>query len=110
MTASALEIALALYIRIVRLPPPDQEYRFAPPRRFRFDFAWPDHKLAVEVEGGTWGKSRHTTGKGYGKDCEKYNLAVLMGWRVLRFTGDMVRSGEAIGVIQEAMGRAQQKG
>lgn len=103
MTASALEQALSQHMRAMRFPEPDQEHRFAPPRRFRFDFAWPDQKLAVEVEGGTWGKSRHTTGKGYGKDCEKYNLAVLMGWRVLRFTGDMVRSGEAVEVIRRAI-------
>ncbi len=100
---SALEQALLHYIRAMQLPIPEQEHRFAPPRRFRFDFAWPEQKLAVEIEGGTWGKSRHTTGKGYGKDCEKYNLAVLMGWRVLRFTGDMVKSGEAIEVIRRAI-------
>lgn len=30
-----------------------REHRFHPTRRWRFDFAWPDEKVALEVEGGT---------------------------------------------------------
>lgn len=65
---------------------PVSEYRFAPPRRWRFDFAWPDHRLAVELEGGVWTGGRHTRASGYIADCDKYNAAVLAGWRVLRYT------------------------
>ena len=66
-----------------------REYVFAPPRRWRFDFAYLAAKLAVEIEGvvffgGT--KSRHQTARGLAADCEKYNAAVEAGWRVLRFT------------------------
>jgi very-short-patch-repair endonuclease len=71
------------------------EYRFHPERRWRFDFAWPSKKIAVEIEGGTWSGGRHTTGAGFEKDCEKYNAAVMLEWRVLRFTGKQVKSGEA---------------
>jgi very-short-patch-repair endonuclease len=71
---------------------PVTEHRFHPPRLFRFDFAWPDKKAAVEIEGGLYGKGRHTTVGGFNKDCEKYNLAVLDGWRVLRFTEKMLTS------------------
>ncbi len=79
---------------------------FHPSRKWRFDFAFPHlhPPLAIECEGGTWSrKSRHTSGRGFEKDCEKYNAATLLGWRVLRFTGDQVRDGRAIDVIVEAM-------
>jgi very-short-patch-repair endonuclease len=46
--------------------------------------------LAVEVEGGMWTRGRHVRGEGYEGDCEKYNAAVLGGWRVLRFTTGML--------------------
>ncbi len=73
-------------------PEPEREYRFMEDRRFRFDFAFPKARVAVEIEGGIWlAKGRHVSGVGYGKDVEKYNCAVLSGWRVLRFTGDMLR-------------------
>jgi len=56
----------------------------------------PQANLVAEVEGGTWRGGRHTSGAGFRKDCEKYNLALEHGWRVLRFTTDMVRKGLAI--------------
>lgn len=62
------------------------EHRFCPKRRFRFDVALPDKKLAIEYEGLFSAKSRHTTISGYVSDCEKYNLAQRLGWRVLRYT------------------------
>jgi hypothetical protein len=37
---------------------PTREYVFAPPRKWRFDFAWPDIKLAVEINGGIWNNGR----------------------------------------------------
>src|ERR1700727_1595622 len=84
---------------------PEREYRFALPRRFRFDFAWPDHKLAGEIEGGTWIAGRDSRGGGYEKDLEKYNVAVLAGWRVLRYTTQMVNTVPAIDQIMQALGK-----
>lgn len=81
---------------------PEREYRFAPPRRWRFDYAWPGLRLALEVEGGTWSRGRHTRGRGYANDCEKYNAAALAGWRVLRVTTDMVRDGRAFLLLDRA--------
>jgi very-short-patch-repair endonuclease len=63
-----------------------KEYRFHSTRRFRFDIAILEHRIAVEYEGIFSAKSRHTSIKGYTKDCEKYNLATVNGWRVLRYT------------------------
>lgn len=60
---------------------PEREYRFHPKRRWRFDFAWPSVKVAVEIEG----RGRHQTFTGYRADLEKYNEAVQLGWRILRF-------------------------
>ncbi len=65
---------------------PEQEYRFHPDRKWRFDFAWPDSRLAVEIEGLTRGGGRHQRMTGYTSDCEKYREAVRLGWRVLRYT------------------------
>ena len=59
-------------------------------RDWRFDFAWPNEKVAVELEGGTWVRGAHTRGRHFRSDCEKYNFAQLLGYRVLRFTGDML--------------------
>lgn len=85
------------------LPTPAAEVRFDSSRRWRFDRAWINCKLAVEIEGGTWVKGRHSRGAGMRKDAEKYNAAILQGWRVLRFTGDMVRDGSAIAVVVQAL-------
>jgi very-short-patch-repair endonuclease len=62
------------------------ELKFDEVRRFRFDWAIPDIKLAIEYEGLNSEKSRHTTKKGYAQDCEKYNLATINGWKILRYT------------------------
>lgn len=91
------------------LPAPQLEYRFAPPRRWRFDLCWPELLLAAEIEGGTWGQGRHSRPQGYERDCEKYNEAALLGWRVLRFTTAMVRDGRALATIERAFSGAIDK-
>jgi len=55
-------------------------------RKFRFDWAIPEYKIAVEYEGIFSTKSRHTTIAGFSEDCTKYNLALMNGWKVLRYT------------------------
>jgi len=79
---------------------PKTEYRFLKKRKFRFDFAWPDRMIAMEVEGGVWSGGRHTTGKGYTRDLEKYNLATLHGWEVYRFTTQDVTKEIAIAFMK----------
>lgn len=85
------------------LPVPEREYRFDSKRRFRFDFAWPDLLIAAECEGGVWTNGAHSRGKHYTSDCEKYNLAALAGWRIFRFTTDMISDGTAIATIESAL-------
>jgi len=97
------EETFALHCSIYKLTP-EREYQFCK-RKWLLDFAWPDKKLAVEVEGGTtFGKSRHSRGEGFEQDARKYNTAALLGWRILRFTTQMVVTGEAIDTVREAIG------
>ena len=89
-------------------PLPVLEHRFAPPRRWKFDLAWPGRvpPVAVEIDGGTWlpGGGRHNRAKGFQNDMEKLNRAAAMSWMVLRFTPDQIRNGTALnelrGVLQ----------
>jgi|TARA_R110000751_G_C13511822_1_gene451657 very-short-patch-repair endonuclease len=74
------------------LPEPVAELRFAAPRRWRFDWAWPDEGLALEIDGGVWTRGRHTRGAGFLRDIEKLNTAAINGWSVLRTTPDKVQT------------------
>lgn len=82
---------------------PYTEYRFHPERKWRFDYAWPSRKIALEVEGGVWTNGRHTRGKGFLGDLEKYNTAAAMGWRVLRVTPSELLSVKTAEMIKKAM-------
>ena len=67
---------------------PAEQYRFHRTRKFRFDFAWPKLKLAVELDGFGYrgGKGGHQTIWGIAANHEKQNLASENGWIVLRYT------------------------
>lgn len=101
MTSSHLERTFLFHCRSLRFPEPEQEYQFHPTRKFRFDFAWPELMIAVEIEGAVWRRGRHTRGAGYTKDLEKYNLATKFGWKVYRFESKAVTSGRAIAFMDE---------
>ena len=79
----------------------EREYRAIPGRRLRWDFRIGG--LLVEVQGGTWQRMGHSTGKGIQRDCEKVNTATLHHWRVLLFTTDMVMDGSALDAIRKAV-------
>lgn len=85
------------------LPLPEREVRFHPTRKWRFDLAYPDVKLAIECEGGTWVRGRHSRGKSFEADCEKYAEAVLLEWRILRATTDQVKNGTAAEWVERAL-------
>ena len=69
-----------------RQPAPTREYKFHPIRKWRFDLAWPDIKLAVELHGAVFAAGRHTRGMGITGDAEKMNSAIFLGWDVLVYT------------------------
>ena len=68
------------------IPDYTEELQFHKDRKFRFDWAIPSRYIAIEYEGIISKKSRHTTINGFTMDCEKYNLAQISGWKVLRYT------------------------
>lgn len=76
------------------------EYKFHPTRKFRFDYAFPHAKIALEIEGGVWIGGRHTSGAGFTKDMEKYNEAGLLGWKIFRVTPQQVKNGQAIMLLE----------
>lgn len=104
---SHLEALFAQQLQALRGLPPVEEHRFAPPRKWAFDFAWPDLLLAVEIEGGTYSRGRHVRPQGFQNDCEKYNEATRLGWRVLRFTAKDVKSGAAVDSVIETLAQAK---
>ena len=106
------EAVLAHHIELEGLPAPERQWRFAADqgRKFRFDFAWPAIKLAVEVDGGKFmmRRSRKMGGRlvpvgahNRREDLQRANLAAKLGWRVLRYMPDMVFKGEAIRDLRE---------
>lgn len=114
------EVMLDEQLTLAGLPEPEREYRFAAHvvglgpgirarlreaglKDWRLDFAWPEHRLAVEVQGGTWSQGKHTRGQGYEDDREKINAAQLLGWTVLEFTTGMIRDGRALRTIERAL-------
>lgn len=103
MATSDLEFAFECQLKMARFPIAEREYKFHPDRRFRFDFAWPDYKISLETEGGVFSGGRHTRGTGFTSDCVKYNLAAIAGWLVLRVTGNMVKNGEALQFLEQAL-------
>jgi len=84
------EEEFALHCRIYHLEP-EREYQFDPVRKWRIDFAWPERKLAVEIE-----SSVHRIKSRFASDLDKYNAMQKAGWTLLRYTAKMVHAGTAI--------------
>lgn len=78
----------------------ETDYKGLKPRKFEFDIAFVDCRVAVEVDGGIWTSGRHTRGAGYTNDCIKNNLAITKGWVVFRFTPDMLKNDPATCIRQ----------
>ena len=93
------EVTLARDLRALKIGF-EQEYKFHPERNWRADFLITGTKILIEVEGGIWSGGRHTRGKGFIADMEKYNAAAVMGFKVLRFDTQQVKSGLAIKQIE----------
>jgi len=101
------------------IPAYKMEFRFCLEHAYRFDFAWPEVEgiggVAVEIDGGNrmvrWSPKmkrnvavgRHTGGADY----VKLNTAVLYGWRVLRFTTEMLKKDPqgCVDVLRKALDR-----
>jgi very-short-patch-repair endonuclease len=100
------------------IPTPDFEWLFAAGRKFAFDWAWPEHKIALEIEGGIYGRGKacpmcgrkavgaHTSIERLKSDMEKYNLAAVLGWSVLRVRPEQIDSGEAFDLVERILATA----
>lgn len=101
---STLEAAMFRQLQLAGLTDGlEREITFHPSRRWRLDFAWPAHKVGIEVHGGMWVKSGHTSGHGRQRDMEKQNEALLHGWRVLEVSEDHIHQGKALDWIMRLM-------
>jgi very-short-patch-repair endonuclease len=106
-----------LYLRIieqdlgVKITP---EYKFHSDRRWRFDYAIVDERIAIEIEGGLWLQGRHNRPLSMIKDFEKYNNAAMLGWRILKYTPQQIVNTRQVGkdvknAIENAICISQQR-
>lgn len=88
---------------VTGIPAPVFEHQFEPLRKWKFDYAWPEHRIALEVEGGIWSGGRHIRPKGFLGDMAKYNHAVRLGWGVLRVEPKELLKLSTVQMVREAM-------
>lgn len=100
---SDAEDLLAFQIKAAGLPAPERQYHYARPRKLRADFAWPEHRLLVEVHGGIWARQAHGSIVGILADIDRLNEATMHSWRVLWVTPDTVKDGSALALIERAL-------
>lgn len=95
---------VAAFFKSEGLPPFVTEHHFHTERKWRFDFAWLEEKVALEVEGGCFVFGGHSRGAGMRKDMEKYNSATLLGWRVLRVMPESLCRVETCYMLKRVLG------
>lgn len=92
MSKSDLEQTFLFHLRVLGsdLPEPVQEYRFLATRKYRFDFCFVEQKLAIEIDGGQF----VARGGRHNQDSDRWKLneAAKAGYRILRFSGTMLRN------------------
>lgn len=96
---SKLEIRFEQQLRCQQIEPWERNYFFLPNRDLELDFAWPAHKIGVEINGG----AHRTSMKILDRDCEKLSLGVLADWRILPLGRDLVRSERGIRLLRELL-------
>lgn len=84
------------------MPAYETQHKFHPKRNWRFDVAWPDAKVAVELHGGIWSGGEHARPRGIRNAAEKQNAAIELGWVVLVYTTDMLED-DPMACISQAL-------
>ena len=106
MEKSYLERDFRFHLLHAGLKDYSTEFQFHPKRKWRSDFAFVNEKILIEIEGGGWSKkSRHTTGKGFQGDIEKYLAAMELGYQVMRIDKKQINNGRAITVLKKLLHR-----
>lgn len=100
---SAAESLLAFQLTAAGLPGFERQYRYVPGHKFTADFAYTKQRILIHVDGGVYSKRAHGSITGILADITRHNLATLAGWRSLRCTPDMVKSGEALRLVEQAL-------
>lgn len=77
-------------------------------KRYRADFALPQARSLIEIQGGTYMRGRHVSGSGYDRDARKYNLAMISGWKVYLLTSTTATDATWIEKIGKACWLDQQ--
>lgn len=95
-----LHLLLRTIAQELMYPACQREYRFHERRRWRFDFAFPTPRIAIEYEG-SW----HRTKERFAPDMDKYNCAQIAGWTVLRFGRKQLNDGRAEKQIRRMLGQ-----
>jgi hypothetical protein len=103
---SQLELLLLNRLERAGLPTGEAQFRIVPARRWKWDRAWPSHRVAADVQGGIYSRrgDGHNRPSKIENDCRKAAAAAALGWRVLPITEKMIREGVAVELIAAALG------
>ena len=99
MGAKLQELAFFELLKSFKVQLPEPEYKFHKTRKWRIDYAWPEKRIALEIEGGVFTQGRHSRGVGMVNDMEKYNTLASEGWLLLRVTPSTLLKIETIKLI-----------
>lgn len=102
--AEALRAEFARWCQAHGIPAPTPEHQFAPPRRWRMDWAWLEQRVYLEMQGGIWTNGGHNRGSGYVRDMEKFNAAAVAGWRLLLVVPEDLFTEATAQLIRNALG------
>lgn len=101
--AAEQERVFLRHLMALGLDAPIPEHRFHPERKWRWDYAYPASKLAIEVDGGVWVGGKHGRGSGIVKDHEKRNAGAVLGWRLLLVQPKQLMDPETARLVYRAL-------
>lgn len=98
---SGLEMRFARAIVGGGLPEPVQQHPVSIGRRhYRIDLAYPESKIAIEIDGWEYHRSRSA----FDDDRNRANDLVVAGWHVLRFTSSTTEA-QAVATVAAALSK-----
>ena len=104
------DLAFLQLLKDAKLPVPESEFRFHPERKWRFDFAYVEQKIAIEIEGALYVKNKgHNSVTGILRDIEKYNEAAILGWKLIRIPSHEIHKAKTIDLIIRALNKENEK-